>query len=154
MNSSRVNVIRTWFIFITLREFQVFLEFINFYRRFVKKFARIIKLMTKLLKNNKQEKQNEFFVFNVDVVKTFRKFFKTFIEIFMLIHFDSKNRIRIETNAFEFVIAIILSQLTQRMSDEEDFVWHSVIFYFRKMISAKTRYETHDQEFLFIIIAF
>ena len=93
-------------------------------------------------------------MFNVNVVKTFRKLLKIFIEIFMLIHFDSKNKIRIETNVFEFVIATILSQLTQRMRDEEDFVWHSVIFYFWKMISAKTRYETHDQEFLFIIIAF
>ena len=100
----------------------MFLEFVNFYKRFVKKFARIIKLMTKLLKNNKQEKQNELFVFNVDVVKTFRKLFKTFIETLMLVHFDSKNRIRIETNVFEFVIATILSQLTQRMSDEENLV--------------------------------
>ena len=86
----------------------------------MKRFARITRLMTKLFKNNKQEKQNEFFVFNVDVVKTFRKLLKTFIETLMLIHFDSKNKIRIETNVFEFVIAIILSQLTQRMSDEED----------------------------------
>ena len=100
----------------------MFLEFINFYKRFVKKFARITRLMTKLLKDNKQEKQNELFVFNVDVVKTFRKLFKTFTEIFMLIHFDSKNKIRIETNVFEFVIATILSQLTQRMSDEENLV--------------------------------
>ena len=100
----------------------MFLRFVNFYRRFVKRFARITKLMTKLLKDNKQEKQNESFVFNVDVVKTFRKLFKTFIETLMLIHFDSKNKIRIETNVFEFVIAIILSQLTQRMSDEKDLV--------------------------------
>ena len=88
----------------------------------MKKFARITKLMTKLLKDNKQEKQNELFVFNVDVVKTFRKLFKTFIEILMLIHFDSKNKIRIETNVFEFVIATILSQLTQRKDDEKDLV--------------------------------
>ena len=100
----------------------MFLEFVNFYKRFVKKFARITRLMTKLLKDNKQKKQNEFFVFNVDVVKTFRKLLKTFIEILMLIHFDSKNRIRIEANVFEFVIATILSQLTQRMSDKENLV--------------------------------
>ena len=100
----------------------MFLEFVNFYRRFVKRFARITRSMTKLLKDNKQEKQNELFVFNVDVVKTFRKLLKTFIETFMLVHFDSKNRIRIETNVFEFVIATILSQLAQRMNDEEDLV--------------------------------
>ena len=100
----------------------MFLEFVNFYRRFVKKFARITRFMTKLLKSNKQKKQNESFVFNVDIVKTFRKLLKAFIETFMLVHFDSKNRIRIETNVFEFVIATILSQLTQRLSDEKDFV--------------------------------
>ena len=100
----------------------MFLEFINFYRRFVKRFARITRLMTKLLKDNKQEKQNELFAFNVDVVKTFRKLLKIFTEILMLVHFDSKNRIRIETNVFEFVIATILSQLTQRMNDEENLV--------------------------------
>ena len=100
----------------------MFLRFVNFYRRFVKKFARITRLMTKLLKNNKQKKQNELFVFNVDIVKTFRKLFKIFIETLMLIHFDSKNKIRIETNVFEFVIATILSQLTQRMSDEKNLV--------------------------------
>ena len=100
----------------------MFLRFVNFYRRFVKRFARITRLMTKLLKDNKQKKQNESFVFNVDVVKTFRKLFKTFIETLMLVHFDSKNRIRIETNVFEFVIASILSQLTQRMNDEKNFV--------------------------------
>ena len=109
MNSSRMNVIRTWFILITLREFQVFLKFVNFYKRFMKKFARITRLMTKLLKDNKQEKQNEFFVFNVNIVKTFRKLLKTFIEILMLIHFDSKDKIRIKTNVFEFVIVTILS---------------------------------------------
>ena len=53
MNSSRMNIIRTWFIFIILRELQVFLEFVNFYKRFVKRFARITRLMTKLLKDNK-----------------------------------------------------------------------------------------------------
>ena len=100
----------------------MFLEFVNFYRRFVKKFARITKLMTKLLKNNKQEKQNELFVFNVDVVKTFRKLLKIFTKTLMLVHFDSKNKIRIETNVFEFVIATILSQLTQRMRDEKNLV--------------------------------
>ena len=132
----------------------MFLEFVNFYKCFVKEFARITRLITKLLKNNKQEKQNELFVFNVDVVKTFRKFLKIFIETLMLIYFDSTFRIWIKTNVFEFVIATILLQLTQRMNDEENLVWHFVIFYSRKTISTKTWYETHDQFFLFIIIVF
>ena len=66
-------------------------------------------MQTDFISRFNRKKQNKSFMFNVDVVKTFRKFFKIFIEILMLIHFDSKNRIRIETNVYEFVIEIILS---------------------------------------------
>ena len=134
----------------------MFLKFVNVYKRFVKKFAQIIGFIMKLLRSNKQKKQNEFFVFNVDVVKTFRKLLKIFIEILMLIYFDSKNKLRVKTNIFEFFIAIILSQLTQRMNDKDNLVWYFIIFYLdsRKIISTKTRYETRNQKFLFIVIAF
>ena len=36
----------------------------------------------------------------------------------MLMHFDFKNKIRIEINAFEFVITIILSQLIYRRKND------------------------------------
>jgi len=85
----------------------VFLEFANFYRRFVKYFAKIIKLLIELLKNNKQEKQNKLFLFDVFALVVFRAFIVVFITIFMLVYFDFKNRIIIKINALEFVIAII-----------------------------------------------
>ena len=37
-----------------------------------------------------------------------------FTRIFMLIHFNFKNRIKIKIDVFEFVIAIIFSQLINR----------------------------------------
>ena len=69
----------------------MFLRFANFYKRFVKFYARIIRALMKLLKNNKNEKENEFFNFNAKVRKIFQRFIKTFIKTFMLVYFNSKN---------------------------------------------------------------
>ena len=53
MNSRKVKIIQTWFKFKTLRELQIFLEFTNFYKRFIKFYIKIIRALTKLLKKNK-----------------------------------------------------------------------------------------------------
>jgi len=108
INSLRIKLIRTWFRLITLRELQVFLEFANFYRRFVKYFAKIIKFLIKLLKSSKQKKQNELFIFDVLTLVAFKALINIFIIALILVHFDFKNRIIIEIDALEFVIAIIL----------------------------------------------
>jgi len=85
----------------------VFLEFANFYRRFVKYFAKITRFLIELLKNNKQEKQNKSFLFDTFILVAFRVFINTFIIALVLVHFDFKNRIIVKINASKFVIAII-----------------------------------------------
>ena len=50
MNSRRVKVIQTWFELKTLRELQIFLKFTNFYKRFVRFYVKITRVLTKLLK--------------------------------------------------------------------------------------------------------
>ena len=154
MNSRKVKVIQTWFELKTLRELQIFLEFMNFYKRFVKFYAKIIRALTKLLKRNKQEKQNESFIFEKVARQTFRRFIKTFIKTLILIHFDFKNFIKVKIDASKFVIATILFQFITLVTDVEQTQWHSIVFYSKKMILAEIKYETHDQELLFIIAAF
>ena len=154
MNSRRMKVIQTWPESKTLRELQIFLEFTNFYKRFVKFYVKITRALTKLLKENKQERQSESFIFEKAARQTFRRFIKAFTKAFMLIHFDSKNLIRVEIDASEFVIAAILFQFVTLMTDVEQTQWHSIVFYSKKMISAEIKYKTHDQELLFIIAAF
>ena len=97
----------------------MFLKFANFYKCFVRFYARIIRALTKLLKNNKNEKQNEFFNFNAKVRKTFQRFIDAFIKTFMLVHFDLKNSIRIKIDVSKFVIAAILFQLILVSDDFE-----------------------------------
>ena len=72
----------------------------------------------------------------------------------MLIHFDLKNLIKIEIDASEFAIAAILSQFITLVIDVKQTQWHSIVFYSRKMIFAEIKYETHNQELLFIVAAF
>ena len=72
MNFSRVEAIRTWSTSKNLRELQMFLSFSNFYRRFVVKFVKISRSLTELLKESKNEKQIDDFMWNVDAEQTFR----------------------------------------------------------------------------------
>jgi len=67
--------------------------------------------LTELLKDSKQEKQNRSFVFNKNAVAAFKKLITVFTRAFMLVHFDFKNYIRVETDVSEFAIVAIFSQL-------------------------------------------
>ncbi len=94
--------------------------------------------------------------------KAFIHLQKAFIEAPILRHFEPEGHIRIETNASEYAIGGILSQMTSNHLDQltSDHVthenlnlisskskigqWHLITFFSRKMISTETRYETHD----------
>jgi hypothetical protein len=154
MDPSRVDSIRTWPEPKTLRELQVFHGFANFYRRFVKYYAKITRALTELLKGSKQGKQNGPFIFDETAQAAFVKLIEAFTTAPMLVHFDPQKPIRVETDASGFAIAAILTQLVTLMGAASQAQWHPVAFYSRKMIPAETRYETHDQELLSIVAAF
>ena len=50
MNSRRIKIIQTWLEFKILCELQIFLEFANFYKRFMRFFIKFIPALTELLK--------------------------------------------------------------------------------------------------------
>ena len=62
MNENRVKMIKKWFKLKIYRELQIFFKFVNFYRRFIYRYFKIITLFINLLKNNKNDKKIEFFV--------------------------------------------------------------------------------------------
>jgi len=61
MNSWQIDIIVNWLIFKTFQEVQIFLNFVNFYRWFIKIYFQITNLLTSLLKNSKNEKKTESF---------------------------------------------------------------------------------------------
>ncbi len=48
MNSRKVDVIRSWKVSWSLTHMQIFIDFCNFYRRFIKNFSKIVQFMIKL----------------------------------------------------------------------------------------------------------
>ena len=82
---------------------------------------------------------------------TFKKLIRIFIEIFMLIHFDSNNQIIIEIDVFIFAIAKVIFQFVKSFHIESQTQWHSIVFFSRKMIFVEIKYSTHDQKLLVIV---
>ena len=73
-----------------------------------------------------------------------------FVKALILYHFDLKCHIRIKTDASGYAIDEILSLLTLDNLSQ----WHSVVFFFGKIILAETRYKTYDSKFLAIVEIF
>ena len=84
-----------------------------------------------------------------DAEQAFRRLIEAFTTAPMLMHFDPRRRIRVETDASIFAIAAILSQL-----NEANGWWQPVAYWSRKLIDAERNYETHNQELLAIVAAF
>ena len=73
---------------------------------------------------------------------------QAFIKTSFLKHFDFEKQIKLKTDANEFDMTAIFTQLYENIH------FHSVIFHFKKLKSAERNYVTHDQKLLTIINAF
>ena len=77
----------------------MFLNFANFYRRFVEFYAKITCSLTKFLKKSKNEKQNKSFLYKNAARAAFIELIEVFTQIFMLIHsfrFKKSNQVKNE----------------------------------------------------------
>ena len=77
----------------------------------------------------------------------------------ILRHFNPECHIWIETNASGYAIGGVLNQFTFNHLTSDHLTsnqgqWHPVVYFSRKMIPAKTKYETHDGKLLAIIKVF
>ena len=149
IDQSQVAAIKEWPKPKSYHEFQVFLGFVNFYRRFIHHYSQIAGPLTGLLKGSKRGIKSGPFKWPEVVDQAFRRLINAFNKAPLLKHFDPQLSIQIETDASEYALAGILSQLK-----EDNKQWHPFAFHSRKMIPAERNYETHDQELLAIVTAF
>ncbi len=73
MNSSKIEMIVNWSESHSYKNVQIFLKFINFYKRFIKEFSRVTNALFALLKKNDKNKFHIFFEFISDAKKSFEK---------------------------------------------------------------------------------
>ena len=148
MNSKRIQIIKKRFKFKIYRKVQIFLRFVNFYKRFIYRYFKIVASLINLLKNNEKKKKKDSFEWSKSVDQTFHQLCNIFMSISFLIHYDFFKKIRVKTDVFNFIVASIFSQ--QNENDN----WWSITFWSRKMIFAEQNYKIFDQKFLIIVTAF
>ncbi len=148
MNSSRINIIKTWLRSKMYWEIQVFLRFINFYWRFIHHYSQIAESLTELLKDSVKDVKMSSFIWSSEAQQAFNQLRDVFMKASILRHFDSEWHIRVEIDTFNYAVASILSQ-----SDDED-ECHLIAFWFRIIINVERNYETHDQKLLVIVAMF
>jgi len=142
MNSRKMQAVVDWSTLNNLTQIQFFIDFCNFYRRFIKNFSKIVRSMIQLTQKKIIFEWNEVCQTVFDHMK------RRMIETSILRHFDQTRETILEINSFNYVNDEVLSQY----DDEE--VLHSIVFYSKNMSSAECNYEIYDKELLIIIRAF
>lgn len=143
MERSRIEAVEAWPIPRNVTEILSFLGFTNFYRRFIKGYSKIVAPLTNMTRG--KNKGN--FLLGRDEKAAFEQLKQKFLEAPVLAHFDPEAKLRIETDASNFAIGAILSQL---QGDS----WHPVAYLSRKLNGPEQNYATPDAEMLAIVEAF
>ena len=119
-DNEKVKAIREWPEPKYLKEVQAFLEFANFYRRFIQGYSQICTPLTKMTKKEQP------FYWEHKQMEAFEKFKKKFILAPILALFDPERKIILKTNASNQALGSCFSQL-----DAERRL-HPVAYRFRK----------------------
>jgi len=142
MNSRKIQAVVKWSTLNNLTQMQFFIDFCNFYRRFIKNFSKIVHSMIQLTQKKIIFEWNEVCQIVFDHMK------RRMIETSILRYFDQTREAILEIDSFDYVNDKVLSQY-----DDED-VLHSIVFYSKNMSSAECNYEIYDKKLLIIIRAF
>ena len=142
MNLVKVNTIINWPTLMNVKDVQSFLEFANFYRRFIYDYSKIAALLTHLICKNVAFK---WFSECEDAFNTLKSAFTSDV---ILCYYNSDLKLVVKTDASDYVSEEILSQY-----DEND-VFHPITYFFKKHSSAKYNYEIYNKKLMAIICAF
>ncbi len=121
---------------------QFFIDFCNFYQRFIKNFSKIVHSMIQLTQ------KKIIFEWNETCQTAFNHMKKCMTETFILRHFDQTHETILKTDSFNYVNDEVLFQY------DDEKVLHSIAFYSKNMFSAECNYEIYNKKLLIIIWAF
>ena len=112
IEDERIEVVKDWPEPKSVRDIQVFIGFANFYQQFIQGFSRIAAPLTSMLKaiSVAPIKRPSFLTPEAKLI--FTQLRQAFTEAPILRHFDPEYHIRIETDASDYAIGGVLSQLT------------------------------------------
>ena len=139
MEKKKVQGVIEWLVPRSTKDVQKFLGLANYYRQFVKDFARIAKplhkMMRKEMKWSWRERQQ----------KAFEELKKRFMTEPVLVTPDLDKEMRVEADASDFATGEVLSMKC------EDKKWRPVAYISKLLNEAERNYKIHDKEMLVII---
>jgi len=142
MNSFKIDIIVNWLILINVKDIQSFLDFANFYRRFIYDYSRIVISLTHLIR------KDVLFVWFQKCQIAFNILKKVFTFKIILRHYNSDHKIVIEINASNYVFEDIFFQY------DENEILHSIAYFLKKHNSVECNYEIYDKELMIIVCTF
>jgi len=142
MNLRKVQAVVEWSTSTNLTQMQFFVDFCNFYRRFIKNFSKIVRSLIRLTQ------KEVIFEWDQACQTTFDHMKKRMTEVSILRHFDQNRKTILETDSSDYVNDDILSQY----DDEETL--HPMTYYSKNLSLAECNYEIYDKKLLAIIRAF
>src|SRR5882724_11448914 len=143
MDSAKTDVVSVWLTLTNLKAVQAFLGFANYYCQFIVGFSDIVIPLICLTRKDTP------FTWGSDQTKVFETLKTAFTQAPILAHFNPDNLIVVETEASDYAIAMIISQISPNDGDI-----HLITFYSCSMQPAELNYKIYDKEFLAIFEAF
>ena len=139
MEKEKVQGVIEWPVLKSVKDVQKFLRLANYYRRFVKDFAKIARPLYEMTrKENKWSRRER-------QQKTFEELKKRFMTEPVLVTLDLDKEIRVEVDASDFTTGGVLSI---KCKDEK---WRPVAYISKLLNKAEKNYEIHNKEMLVII---
>jgi RNase H-like domain found in reverse transcriptase len=142
MDPAKVKVIQDWPEPRKVKDIQSFLGFANFYRRYIHNYSDIVVPLTWLTQKNIP------WNFDESCKLAFLTLKQAFISALVLTHYKPGCPLAIETNASDYALAAILSQV------ESNRKIHPVTYLSRTFSDTELNYDTHDKELMAIYEAF
>src|SRR6185369_9810396 len=142
MDPKKVQTVQEWPTPKTVRDVQSFLGFANFYRKFIRDYSRISAPLTEITKKEQGFKWEE------EEEQAFTTLKERFLSAPMLLMFDPRKPVRVETDASNYALGAILSQ------PGDDGKWRPTFYHSRKFSGAELNYDVHDKELLGVVDAF
>jgi hypothetical protein len=113
MQTNKIIVVKDWSKSKSHKNVQVFIDFANFYKRFVHAFFKASAELIFLLKEDEQNKFKIKFVMISETKEFMKSIKRVFMSASMLRHYEFDDESMMKINAFDFVITRIFSQLAK-----------------------------------------
>ena len=139
VDPTKIQVIRDWPAPTTLTDLRSFLGLANFYRRFVLGFSHITWPLSQVTKEGAKAK----FFWSKTQQKAFAELKHCLYYAPMLTLLDLQQPFEIETNAYDYVIGVVLTQQE-----------HPVEYHNETLSDIVRKYPTYDKEIYYIAQAF